>query len=284
MSAVTKMWRQLVQRRLWPVAILLIAALVAVPLTLAKEPAASPPPPPAAAPTNDELAVAPIVAVADTADRAKRRRVLGAAKNPFAVVKPEQAPTTTSKATVAQTAGDEKSTGGESAATTTGGGMPSTTTPAVPDTAVPAPAPSPAKRYEMHELTVRFGEADGAERMSVERLEPLPSAEDPVLVYLGVRDGGKTAEFLISDGVAAVGDGECRPTAEECETVRLRAGETEFFDVTDEAGQVTAQYQLDLVKIHRSGTASAAKAKAGAAGAGRRSLQARVASAVAQLP
>ena len=40
MSAVTNMWRQLVQRRLWPVAILLIAALAAVPLTLAKEPEA----------------------------------------------------------------------------------------------------------------------------------------------------------------------------------------------------------------------------------------------------
>ena len=47
MTAVTNLWRQLVQRRLWPVAILLIAALVAVPLMLAKDPEPAPAPPPA---------------------------------------------------------------------------------------------------------------------------------------------------------------------------------------------------------------------------------------------
>ena len=52
------------------------------------------------------------------------------------------------------------------------------------------------------------------------------------------------------------------PTPEDCETLRLRAGETEFFDVVDETGNITAQYQLDLVKIHKGETASASKAAA----------------------
>ena len=39
MNVVTTTWRQLVRRRLWPVALLLLAALVAVPVLLAREPA-----------------------------------------------------------------------------------------------------------------------------------------------------------------------------------------------------------------------------------------------------
>jgi hypothetical protein len=58
----------------------------------------------------------------------------------------------------------------------------------------------------------------------------------------------------------------------------MRAGDTEFFDVIDETGSVSAQYQLDLVKIHKGTTASASRAKASSK-AGRRALQARVASA-----
>ena len=38
MSFLTDIWRQLKERRLWPVALLLVAAIVAVPLVLAKDP------------------------------------------------------------------------------------------------------------------------------------------------------------------------------------------------------------------------------------------------------
>ena len=60
MSVLTDIWRQLVQRRLWPVAVLLIAALVAVPLLLAKDPE----------PTVEAAAPAP----ANAARRGRRAR------------------------------------------------------------------------------------------------------------------------------------------------------------------------------------------------------------------
>ena len=44
MSILNDTWRFLVQRRLWPVAILLVAAAVAVPMLLSEEPAPAPPP------------------------------------------------------------------------------------------------------------------------------------------------------------------------------------------------------------------------------------------------
>jgi hypothetical protein len=129
----------------------------------------------------------------------------------------------------------------------------------------------------MYELTVRFGDATSGdlERRTLKRLQPLPSAEAPVLIYLGVMGDGKTAVFLVDHGITAIGDGECPPTPETCETIRLRAGDTEFLDVTDETGAVTAQYQLDLIKIHKRTTASASRATASSK-AGQRLLKARV--------
>jgi hypothetical protein len=283
MSAVTNTWRQLVQRRLWPVAILLIAALVAVPLLLAKQP--TPPAPPPAVAANDEqskseLAVTPIVTQADAPT--KRRRVLGSAKNPFAkkavddAVTASNAPTGTSQTTTG-TGGAETPAPSVDAGLGGGSSEPAPTGPTPPVSLTPPAVPEPpAKKYSLHELTVRFGDASGgSERRSVERLDPLPSAEEPVLIYLGLRKDGKTAVFLVDHGVQAVGDGECVPFPEQCERIFLRAGETEFLDVVDATGQVTAQYQLDLIKIHNKGTkASAAKARLSAKAEGR-ALQAR---------
>jgi hypothetical protein len=292
MSAVTHMWRQLVQRRLWPVAILLIAALVAVPLTLAKEPEAEPPAPAPQVDHKSELATTPIVAQAAPQDRAKRRKVLGKAKNPFAVAKAAKAESKSDTATtVVQKTGSGKSDDVES----NGGGSPSgggTTSPSPDQTpSQPVEPTPPPKTYAYGELTVRFGSSENTQRQSVKRLQPLPSPDEPVLIYMGLLRDGKTAEFLVDHGVVPVGDGECRPSPEECQTVRLRAGETEFFDITDADGNVSAQYQLDLIKIHKGSGASASRARAASTKAaaarlaeGRSALRSTVGRTTARLP
>jgi hypothetical protein len=278
MSALTNVWRQLVQRRLWPVAILLIAALAAVPLALAHEPEPAAPAPAIAADDSGETALAtqPIVATATAADRAKRRKVLGQRKNPFGI--PVNEPAGSAAAPNSEgsvTAVEPTPSTGDSTAV-----APSTGTPASDGTPVTSPAtPQPEpKTYAMHELTVRFGESDDStSRMSLKRLQPLPSAANPVLIYLGVLKDGKTAVFLVDHGVNPVGDGQCKPSPDECETLRMKAGDTEFLDVTDETGAVTAQYQVDLIKIHKSTTASASRASASSK-AGRRLVAARASS------
>ena len=251
-SAVSNLWRQLVQRRLLPVAILLIAALAAVPLLLAKDADPVPVPPPAQVDTKSELATTPIVTAATAGERIKRRKVLGAAKNPFAVdVEPAEAETPAGGDAGGTTPDAPKPDAGSGGAAPGAGSPPSSgapvapTAPTVPDE--PAPAP---KKYAPEELTVRFGGSDDDKRESVKRLQPLPSAELPVLIYMGVLKDGKTAEFMLDAGVTAIGDGECHPSPDECETIRLRVGETEFLDVVDESGNVAQQFQLDLLKIH----------------------------------
>lgn len=267
-AAVTNVWRQLVQRRLWPVAIVLVAALAAVPLLLAKEPESSADPVPVATGADEEnlLATQPIVSAATPADFA-RRHVLGDKKNPFHVEKPakeetaEKSSTGTNPAPDQGTGGTGGSTGSSPDAPSGGGGpVPSPGVPTTPGTPVD---PTPAKTYDKYDLTVRFGDSSAQpERMTLPRLQPLPKEELPVLIYLGVSKDGKSAMFLLEKGVQAVGDGVCDPNPEDCETLRLRVGETEFLDVVDEQGNVTSQYQLDLVKIHKATTSSAAAATA----------------------
>jgi hypothetical protein len=284
MSVINDTWRFLVQRKLWPVAILLIAAAAAVPMLLAQEPEPVPPAPAVAVKANKDavLATAPIVAPASDGDRSGRRRVLGARKDPF---KPQVTPTPAPKAAEAKPAG------GETAAAETGKGDSGTSvggSPA-PDTGAPVvPETTPKKKsYELFELTVRFGPSDGTRppRRDVKRLQALPSADEPVLIYLGVLKDNKTAVFMIDSGVIAQGDGECKPTRTTCETIHIREGETEFFDVPSEDGEVSeegagTQYQLDVLKIRKTTTTSAGKAKAAKARVslkGRKIVRARIA-------
>ena len=271
MNVLTTTWRQLVRRRLWPLAVLLVAALAAVPVLLSREPAPVAPPPdpvPAAEATKagDEIAQ-PIVAMAEAGDRDRRRRVLGARKDPF---EPAPAPKPKKKKSdTDEPQGDGASGVDGSGGTTapvkpvdpgfvvppTGGG-----TPVVPTTPV-EPEPKP-KTYPPDSLIVRFGDAtsDTRERDNVRRLEALPSPDEPVLVYLRLSKDKKEAIFLVDSGVTPTGDGRCEPHPSSCEEIHLRKGETEFLDVVDpETGEVTAQYQLDLIDIKaRRGKAKAA--------------------------
>ena len=260
MSVISNIGRQLRERRLWPAAILLVAALVAVPVVLAKDPET--PPPVAVVETEaDSVTEEPIVTMASV-DAVNERKVLGKAKNPFGMPKqPETTPTDQPSDSVLPQDTDKGTTGGTGGSTTTPPSTGPGVAPGVP--VAPTTPTTPAKSYDKYDLTVRFGDsASSPSKMTLKRLQPLPKSDLPALIYLGVSKDGKSAMFLLEQGVEVVGDGECDPTPEDCETLRLRAGETEFLDVVDETGNTTAQYQLDLVKIHKGETASASKASA----------------------
>jgi hypothetical protein len=269
MKPIENAWNGLVQRKLLPLAILLLAAIVAIPFLLSKDPEplpAAPASPAAAAGSKSEDSIAkPVVSVADANAPTERRRVLGYDKNPFA---PAPAPkvkkadadaatVATAQAGGAQTAGKPASGGSQ---TSSGGGS-APAAPAAPAAPVTPAAPKP--KEEMYSVTVRFGdsEAESLDRTVLPRLKALPSASDPLVLYLGPADKGKSAVFLLDESLEPQGDGVCKPSPANCETLHMRAGETTFLDVTDENGQVSAQYQLDVVKIKTS-KASASKAAA----------------------
>jgi hypothetical protein len=281
MSLIKDTWGQLVRHRLWPIALGLVAAMVAVPMLLAKDPAPAPAPAPsAAAPaTADDAALEPVVAQADATQAVRRRHVLGVRKDPF---KPAPQPKVkVTKVTDTTTGGPGiagAGAGGGVGGPTAGGGAPSIVAPSTPVAGGPvgggAPAPErkPAKVYPTDSLTVRFGAGEGDAKSLLETGQALPEAADgevaPLLVYLGLSKDGKRARFLVDASVKADGDGHCvsDDATGGCETLEMGVGDTEFLDVADDQGAVGEQYELDVLAIHtKKGAKAGAARKARAA-------------------
>jgi hypothetical protein len=269
MKPLENAWNGLLQRKLLPLAILLLAAIVAIPFFLSKDPeplAAAPAAPVAAAGSSEDSIAKPVVSKVDANATAERRRVLGYEKNPFepaAAPKAEKSDEEPAPVAVAPTGGANTEKPAESGgAPAPSGGSSAPASPVAP--AAPTTPAEPQEKQEMYSVTVRFGdsESDSLDTTVLPRLKPLPSASDPVLVYLGPGDGGKTAVFVLDESLEPQGDGVCRPSPANCETLHMRAGETTFLDVLDDEGEVTAQYQLDVVKIK---TRKASPTKIGAA-------------------
>lgn len=262
MNVIAAPFKQLVERRLWPLAVLLIAALAAVPMLLAHEPEAPAPSSVASssapAIAKAALATQPIVTVGDGVARDARRKVLGARKNPFK-------PKVTAKKVEAATAA-------EPAKPATSPETPVTVSPTTPTVVTPL---APKKTYELFSLRVRFGLSSDTElkARNLNRLKALPLAAFPALIYLGVLDDRRTAVFLVDHGATVQGDGDCNPSPEDCQTLHMRVGDIAFIDATFEGQQY--QFQLELRKIRRKKTTDATALKATAKG-GRNALRARV--------
>jgi hypothetical protein len=230
MSQIRDLLNDLVERRLWPVALLLVAALIAVPLVLAK----SAPPDNGA---DSSAAIAAQAAAADAAAKPADDAVVsvaaqaphgaplhGKAKNPF---KQQHVP---KKPTIAPTNGAP--VGG--ATPGTGGG---------PATGGNSGHPTGKAGGRLRSIT------------DVPRLTPLPNASNPVAIFLGMRKDHETAVFMISSDVRVQGDGKCVPSKDDCEAIELKQGQIAFLDVK-RANGVVDQYELDLVKVNVSQTTS----------------------------
>ena len=112
MNALTDPFKALWQRKLWPVAVLLVGALVAVPMVLAKEPVPAPAPANAQAKADEGLP-ATFVAAAEPAEDGERRRVLGEPKDPFAPAElSAKAKAARKKAAAKEKAAEEKAKAG----------------------------------------------------------------------------------------------------------------------------------------------------------------------------
>jgi hypothetical protein len=239
----------LVEKRLWPVAVALLVALVAVPMLLASSPSK---------PASDESA-AVARAAADTENAVTlntkpvgRRARGGSSKNPFKQLFVPKVEDVESGSAQAQAQGDDASKGGSPDSGGKTGG-----TPKSDDTG----KPKPKAGSSIYRVTLRFGQPDNMRTIAdIPRLTPLPSIESPFFVFLGVKDDGKTLVFLVSSDAKATGDGTCKPSASVCETIEMKAGDTEMFDLTTDDG--VQQYQMDVVKVSKAKASSAKAARA----------------------
>ena len=229
------LFQDLVEKRLWPVALGLVVALVAVPVILSKpggETAAeSPAPNPLLGSGSAALLGEVKPAVSLGGDTGFRKHVARLPrKNPF-VQQAKPKPATAETVTTPSPAG-----GGGGGATTPAVGTPT-------PTPTPAPTKAPTSQKFQYTAKVRFGEIGKTSSKTLTPGTMLPSDENPVVVFVG-SDGSK-AIFLVSTEATPRGDGDCLPSESNCQFLRMSKGDVEFLEVSVSADSVVT-YELEL--------------------------------------
>jgi hypothetical protein len=246
MSVLSNMIKELRERKLWPIAIGLIVALVAVPVLLSKKaPTNLVTQPTGGLPYSTGTALPAISVQTKPADS----KLAGRGRNPFTpqhVAAKATTTTTPATAVTAPTSGASGATGstGSSTGSSTGGSttvtpvttspatMPApTTTPATPTTPTkPAPpAPNGLTAKQSYQVSLAITTSGGGLNTidPLERLSVLPSPQQPLLVELGVLHDTKRVLFAVEPGAAVGGPGTCTPGPIDCEILSLAPGQTE---------------------------------------------------------
>ena len=241
MSFFPNLIKELRDRKLWPIAVALIVALVAVPVLLSKQAPTDLVTPPTGGLPYSTGTTLPAISVQTAPGNSN---LPGRGRDPFTPQKATTTTTTTATtATIASAATTTTGSGGSSGSTSTGstGGSSSasTGTATTPASSSPAPVaskPAPAKpgpprltATESYEVSLAITEQNGNLNTvdPLERLSILPSAQQPLLVELGVLQGGHQVLFAVQPGAAVSGPGTCTPGPIDCEVLSLAPGETE---------------------------------------------------------
>jgi hypothetical protein len=267
--------RDLFERRLWPVIVVLLVAIIAVPLMLRKTASATVTPVPPAPPLAG--ATAPVQRT--TARLSVHALEVSMPRDPFASGMPKlsaqpaskttsagtsspatTASTTTTAASMVSPAPTTSSSGSASppAATTTPTTTTTTTTPTTTTSATTTttttsgssfipPVPE-IQSWTVYAVDIRVGTGSFASLTSdVARLTPLPSVVEPKAMFMGVLSGGDGAVFALGAGVQHAGPGVCRPDRLRCAAIVLHVGQTEQL-ITQAAGG-PRELDLSLVNI-----------------------------------
>jgi len=127
----------------------------------------------------------------------------------------------------------------------------------------------PSQPKTVYDVSVLFGEVSagssgqGAGLTPYESLKlytPLPSKDEPLVVFRGVTKGGKTATFTVAAETILQGAGKCLPSAIQCEAVQLQAGQSEQLQYLKPGTQNVQSYELRLVSITSSKASKASVA------------------------
>jgi hypothetical protein len=251
--------KDLRDRRLWPIAAVLVAALIGIPAflstTAASTPAPSIPPSQGLASTGPAL---PVLSVNNAPAHAK---LTSRARDPFK----QQAPPASAKTITTPSGGGSPASpagsgSGSSGSSSTGASTtttPSRTTTTTTTTTTPAPAPGLTAR-ESYDVSLSITNPSGGVDAipALERLSILPNRDDPLLVELGVLKGGKRVLFAVQPGASPRGSGQCLPGRTDCELVAIAPNRTET--VTSEGNTSAFQFAVTAITAQRHGSAVAA--------------------------
>jgi hypothetical protein len=253
-------WNDLREKRLWPVAALLLVGLIAVPVVLSKP--------------TEEPTVAPATSSpqAKTEGVAKGLAALTVAKeesgegstldvfdpsDPFkppkdVIANSKEGTDSGSGAPTDSGTGSTDAGGTADTGTTTGGGTDGGST--------PPPTPTEGKTVEYRYVADVTFTANGKKRKikGLERLEVLPSEKNPLLIFLGAGKNGNNAVFLMDSTLTAVGEGKCKPSRAQCAFLYLGAGSVEEITNDDGDSYTLRVDQIRKVKVGEDASSSKA--------------------------
>ena len=236
------------EKRLWPLAVLLVIAIVAIPLVLSKS---TKPAPTASAPTPAVPALPglPVVSAQTTTSSA---HPTGPSRNPFGTGTGTTASTVSSTTTTTSTATGSTGAGTTTTSTTSSSGgtssSPSTSAPqsttTPPKSIIPAgtptPKPAPGTLTSTQSYDVALAETNASGGLNtldpLQRLSVLPNDGQPLLVELGVLQGGHRVLFAVQPGTVVGGPGTCTPGPIDCEILSLGVDQTESLSVQTASG------------------------------------------------
>jgi hypothetical protein len=251
------LWHDLREKRLWPVAVGLLAAAIAIPVVLLK-PADTPTSTPVAVADAGEPETLPAVSV-DTGPTNGSKLETFSKRDPFKPLKDlEKEPATDDGSSKSgdgsgdggSAGGSDPLAGGLGGGTDTGGSSSGGSSDGGTSLATPTSPSNQPQRWYRYAVDVKFGEPTQQKTVKgVPRLGALPDDENPTVIFMGVTDSGDTAVFLVIDeSLAADGEGRCRD--DDCRLVELGLGDgADEESFTSDDGSV--QYDLQLLNIKR---------------------------------
>jgi hypothetical protein len=267
------LWLDLREKRLAPVAVLLLGAIVAVPIVLAKNHAT---PAPAPTQTATTASAAPVVVTQPPAGRADSKLQVFSARDPF---EPTQtvSPSSGTNGTAGTPTTPAAST--PAAPTTPGGnsgGGGATGTQPTPSTGGKTGGTTGETKTTLFTYTVDFKFGPGGDQATftgVKRLQLIPDEKQPKIVFLGVTTTGKTAVFLVDSSIGVdTAEGKCRPSNAKCTFLYLRPDKGhDQATLTESDGTV---YHLRLLTIDRV-SVSSANGKSGTTGSAKGNSKSR---------
>jgi hypothetical protein len=124
---------------------------------------------------------------------------------------------------------------------------------APPVQATPTTGPATLKSTQAYTVNIDTKDATGTHTLTdVVRLAPLPAAQTPEVIYLGVVKGGQKAAFLFTNAVKVSGpsssDLTCLPDTADCQIVELRPGQGMSLTPTSNTALIST-FTFELMSI-----------------------------------
>jgi len=268
MNPVQRLIADLVKKKLWPVALVLVTSAVAIPLLIgggggdagseATDPSIAPAPAALEATSAVELVGPPAV-----------RSRPGAVRDPFRRKKTDDAKSGSGSSSSSGGSGTSSAKGSparsdaKSGAATSGAKQPgssSNPTAAAPKPAAPTPkaaAPKPPSgsltatvARSAYQTVARTTRPGGDRERPLKRLSVVGNAANPAVQFLGVGDDGEYAIFVLGPKATASGDDGACVVVEGCRVIGLRRGDKLGVDVAG-AGDSSRHYEIEVIRVRR---------------------------------